>query len=71
MVLWLGLGVFMSVVNDILKGIEQVDEVVVELNRKKAIHDAINLSKTIHNSVFIKSHNIINLYYKFNKFFIV
>ena len=42
-----------QIVNDILKGIEQVDEVVVELNRKKAILHAIDFSKTIPNSVVL------------------
>jgi UDP-N-acetylmuramoyl-L-alanyl-D-glutamate--2,6-diaminopimelate ligase len=42
-----------QIVEDILGGIQNQDEVVIELNRKKAIQDAINLSKTLENSVVL------------------
>jgi UDP-N-acetylmuramoyl-L-alanyl-D-glutamate--2,6-diaminopimelate ligase len=42
-----------QIVNDILNGISKKDEVIIELNRTKAINDAIDFSKTLSNSVVL------------------
>jgi UDP-N-acetylmuramoyl-L-alanyl-D-glutamate--2,6-diaminopimelate ligase len=42
-----------QIVQDILGGIQNPDEIVIELNRTKAIQNAIDLSQTIRNSVVL------------------
>jgi UDP-N-acetylmuramoyl-L-alanyl-D-glutamate--2,6-diaminopimelate ligase len=42
-----------QIINDIMSGITKSEDVIIELNRKKAIHDAIDLSYTIQNSVVL------------------
>lgn len=42
-----------KITNDILEGMENPDDIIVEQNRSKAIQNAIDLSKTIPNSVVL------------------
>jgi len=42
-----------KITNDILEGMENPDEIIVEQNRSKAIQNAIDISKTIPNSVVL------------------